>query len=125
MNTNMRTILNVDALVSAAAGLVMALGAELLSGFTGLPEPLLKVAGFSLGPWTVALLWLARQPAIPRNGVMTVIAVNVAWVLASVAVLFAVSPTALGYAFVIAQAVTVGLFAELQFFALRRETRAA
>jgi len=122
---NMRTILNADALVSGAAGLVMALGAGLLSPLTGLPELLLQFAGFSLGPWTLALLWLAQQAAIPRGGVMAVIAVNVAWVLASIAALFVVGPTALGYAFVIAQAVAVGVFAELQFFALRREARAA
>jgi hypothetical protein len=36
-------------------------------------------------------------------------------------VLFAfVAPTLLGYAFVIAQAIVVGVFAELQFIGLRR-----
>ena len=36
-----------------------------------------------------------------------------------------VAPTALGYAFVIAQAIVVGVFAELQFVGLRRSEAAA
>jgi hypothetical protein len=50
------------------------------------------------------------------------IALNVLWVAASIGLLLSgwVAPTLLGYAFVIAQAVVVGAFAELQIIGLRR-----
>ena len=125
MVMNLRTILMADGVVSGVAGLAMALGAQTLGPLTGLPEALLQTAGVALAPWTVALIWLARSRTIPRPGVMAVIAVNIGWVLASVAVLFVSPPTAFGYAFVIAQAVAVGVFAELQIIALRRAPAAA
>jgi hypothetical protein len=72
----------------------------------------------------VALVaFVGTREAISRAAVRVIIALNVLWVLGSVAVLFAapIAPTALGYAFVIAQAVAVGVFAELQVIGLRRE----
>ena len=55
-----------------------------------------------------------------------IIALNVAWVAGSIGLLMSgiVAPTVLGYAFVIFQAVVVGVFAELQFIGLRREQAA-
>jgi hypothetical protein len=125
MMTNLRTILMADGVMSGVAGLAMALGAQVLGPLTGLPDSLLQVAGAALAPWTAALIWLARRHIVPRAGVIAVIAINIAWVLASVAVLFAFAPTTFGYVFVIAQAVAVGLFAELQILALRRAPTAA
>ena len=54
--------------------------------------------------------------------VKAIIALNVLWVLGSVGLLVSgwVAPTVLGYAFVIVQAIVVGVFAELQFIGLRR-----
>jgi hypothetical protein len=72
-------------------------------------------------PWFAALVALARMASIPRAGVRAVIAVNALWAAGSIALLFWVSPSPLGYAFVIAQAAAVGVFAELQIVALRRE----
>ena len=121
----LRRVLLIDGVVSGVAGLVMVLGASLLAPLTSLPQALMVYAGAALFPWMVALIALARMANIPRSGVKTVIAVNMAWVVASIAVLFVASPTMLGYAFVIAQAVAVGLFAELQIVALKREVHAA
>jgi hypothetical protein len=66
--------------------------------------------------------WLALQTSPARAGVQTIIAANVAWVAASVLLLLAggVNPTALGIAFVIFQAVVVGVLGELQYMGLRR-----
>ena len=50
---------------------------------------------------------------------------NVAWVLASVELLFSTQPSTLGLAYVVAQALLVALFAELQFMGLRSGTRGA
>lgn len=112
----------VDALVSGATGGVMSLGAGILDEILGLPLPLLRYAGLSLLPFAAVVGYVSRRPA-PR-AVVAVIAANVAWVIASVAILFTgwVDPTALGYAFVIGQAGIVALFAELQYVGLGRLT---
>jgi len=121
----LRRVLTVDAVVSGISGAAMALGAGVLAPVAGLPEGLLRGAGLSLFPWFAALMWLARRPQIPRRGVQAVIAVNGLWVLGSVAVLFELRPGAIGAGMVIAQAVMVGLFAELEIVGLRRAARAA
>lgn len=121
----LRRVLLADAIVSGAAGLVMILAGGFLAPLLGLPKPLLAVAGSALLPWFAALIALARMDRMPRWAVRAVAAANLAWVAGSVAVLFAFAPDLLGYAFVIAQAVTVGVFAELQLLALRREPLSA
>ena len=69
----------------------------------------------------------SEREAISRPAVQAIIAMNVLWVAGSVLVLVGgfTSPTVLGYAFVIAQAVVVGVFAELQFIGLRRQDAVA
>lgn len=124
-STFIRRVLLADALISAAAGLVMIVGAGALAPLLGLPLELLQGAGVILMPWTLLLLWLARAAAVPRAGVHAVIAVNAAWVLGSMAVLFVFAPSPFGYAFVIAQALVVGVLTELQLVALKREPAAA
>jgi hypothetical protein len=121
----LRRVLTVDAVVSGVAGVVMLLGAGVLGPVLALPAGLLRGAGVSLFPWFVALIWLARRTDLPRRGVQAVIAVNGLWVLGSIAVLFELQPSLLGYGFVIAQAVMVGLFAELEVVGLMRQRRAA
>jgi hypothetical protein len=54
-----------------------------------------------------------------------VIALNVAWVIASIALLFVLAPSPFGYAFVIAQAIALGVLAELQYIGLKRAPAAA
>lgn len=120
-----RRVLLADGAVSGAAGLVMIVGAGFLAPLTNLPSDLMLYAGVILLPWMMTLIALARMANVPRNGVRWVIAVNALWVAGSIAVLFFTSPSLFGYAFVIAQAVTVGLFAELQIIALKRETMTA
>jgi hypothetical protein len=56
-----------------------------------------------------------------------VIVTNALWAAASVVLLLSgwVAPTALGYAFVIAQAAVVAVFGELQYTGLRRPAASA
>jgi len=119
-NLFLRRILTVDAVISGTSGVLMLAAATLLERRLALPAPLLRYAGFSLLPFAALVLYLAKRDVLPRGGVRTVIALNAAWVVASVALLFTVTPTTLGYAFVIAQAVTVAALAELQYMGLRR-----
>ena len=121
----LRRVLLADGAVSGAAGVVMVVGAGLLAPLTNLPQDLLAYAGITLLPWMVAPIALARMANVPRAAIHWVIAINAIWVAGSIAVLFFTSPTLFGYAFVIAQAVAVGLFAELQIIALKREPKIA
>ena len=123
----LRNALLLDAAASGALGLLMALVGGPLGALLGLPYALLLGAGLALLPWALVLAWLARRETIPRGAVWAVIVINAVWVVESLWLLFGgwVAPTALGYAFVIAQALAVVLFAELQFFGLKRSAALA
>ena len=126
-NTFLRYALLADAVASGATGLLMIAGADALTGLLGLPVALMREAGLVLVPYVALVAFVGTRAMIARGAVQAIIALNVLWVLGSVAVLLAapVAPTALGYAFVIAQAVAVGVFAELQVIGLRREAAMA
>lgn len=116
-----RTLL-ADGLTSLTLGALLIATAGFASTALGLPEGLLRVAGLICLPFAAGVLWLARQGRPPEAAIWTVIAANGGWVAASIALLVSgwVAPTALGLVLVIAQAVIVGLFAELQYVGLRR-----
>jgi hypothetical protein len=118
----LRRSLLADALVSAVTGLLLALGAGPLSTVLGLPEALLRWAGVSLLPFAGLVLLLARRESPPRPAVLAVAFYNALWALDSLLLLAlgTVSPTLLGSAFVVAQALVVGLFALAQYAGLRR-----
>ena len=122
MSSFLRRVLTADALISAAAGLVMVAGAGILHELLQLPPALLQVAGAMLFPWAAALLWLTRKPVVPRAAVWAVIVLNIVWVADSawVALGGSYAPNTLGLAFIGAQAVTVAVLAELEFTFLRR-----
>jgi hypothetical protein len=120
----LRRALVVDAVASGASGVLMVAGAEPLAGVLGLPAPLLRWAGAALFPFAAFVASLAWSGAVPRGGVRAVIALNVAWVAASV-LLVLDGPGALtraGIAFVLVQAAAVAVFAEVQYVGLRRAT---
>lgn len=118
----LRYALLADAVASGATGLLLIAGAGLLEGFLGLPVALMREAGLVLVPYVAFVAWVGTRETISRPAVQAVIALNVLWVLGSAGLLVSgwVVPTLLGYAFVIAQAIVVGVFAELQFIGLRR-----
>lgn len=119
-----RQAMTLDFVGTGATALLAITAAGFTAGLTELPEPLLRGAGLMLLPFLALVAAMALKPV--RGGVIAVIAINIAWVIASVAVLaFFVSPNAFGYAFIVAQALAVGLFAELQILALRNEARLA
>jgi hypothetical protein len=118
----LRRVLLADAATSAAAGLLMLLGAGLVADPLGLPAALLRGAGLALLPFAACVGFLGLRGGISRPAVRAVILLNALWVAASLVLLLGgwVAPTALGYAFVIAQAAAVALLAELQYVGLRR-----
>ena len=120
--TNLRFALIADAVASGATGLMMIAGADLLTGLLGLPVALMREAGLLLVPYVALVAFVGTREDIPHGAVKAIIALNVAWVAGSVGLLVSgfVAPTMLGYAFVIFQAIVVGVFAELQVIGLRR-----
>jgi len=125
--TNLRFALLGDAIASGATGLMMIAGADLLTGLLGLPVDLMRGAGLLLIPYVAFVAFVSTRRNIPHEGVKAIIALNIIWVVGSVVLLLSgfVAPTVPGYAFVVFQAIVVGVFAELQFVALRREIAAA
>ena len=118
----LRRVLIVDALTSAAMGLLLAVAAGFLERLLGVPAALLDYAGLSLIPFAALVAYVGTRPNLPRPGVWAVIVCNVLWAADSIVLLLSgyVAPTGLGYAFVIAQALFVAILAELEFIGLRR-----
>ena len=116
----LRRVLLVDAAICIATGALLTLDSAPLSRLLGLPELLLLYAGASLFPCAALMLWVALRERLSPAGAWIVVAGNAAWVAGSVALLVATAPTALGYAFVIAQALAVALLAELEFVGLKK-----
>jgi len=123
----LRQALLADAATSAACGLLMALAAGPLSGILGLPEMLLRLAGIVLLPYAAFIAWLGLRDEVHRVVAWAVVLGNGLWALDSFLLLASgwVEPTRAGYAFVIAQALAVLMYAEFQYVGLRRSQTAA
>jgi hypothetical protein len=123
----LRRALAVDAALSALSGALMTIDAAPLNVVLGLPTELLRGAGLSLLPWAALVGWLATRPLPPRRAVWAMIGLNALWALDSALLLVSdlVSPTGLGVAFVIVQALAVAGLAALQYLGLRRSSQPA
>jgi uncharacterized protein YjeT (DUF2065 family) len=122
----LRRALAADAVFSGIAAVLLTADASVLAPLLELPEALLRETGLFLIAYTALVGWLATRTAVPKALVMLVIGGNAAWTIGSIALLLsgAVSPNLLGEAFVAAQAVATGVFAELQYVGLRRSDSA-
>lgn len=124
--TSLRRVLLADALISGLTGLAMWLGSELAAPMLQLPAALLRSAGLSLLPFAAFVAIVATRARPPRAALWLLIAINALWVLDSgLLLLGAVDPSALGYAFIIAQAMVVALFTELEYRGVRALQQAA
>lgn len=118
----LRTTLTANAAFSGLAGLLTAAFSGVLAEPLGIPRALLVVVGLALVPYAVMLRRLATDGELPVSRARAVIGADLAWVVASVAVL-AISPaslTTLGHWVVGVVALGVGDFAVLQWVGLRR-----
>ena len=124
---NLRTILLIDGIVSGAMGLLFIAGAGILDGAFDLPTAFLRGVGVVLLPWLALLAVIATRQTINRSAVRFVIAVNLAWVAASILLPFTgwVEPNALGVVFIIAQAMAVVVFVLVQIAKLPEAAPAA
>lgn len=118
----LRQALIADAATTAACGLLMLMAASPLSGLLGLPEALLRAAGTILLPYAALIGFLGIREQLHKPVVWSVMIGNGLWAADSLLLLASgwIVPTSAGYAFVIAQAFVVLIYAELQFVGLRR-----
>ena len=118
----LRLALIADAVISGATGLMLTFGADLATGLLGLPAPLLRYAGMSLLPFAVVVAAIGTRETVSRPAVWAVIVYNTLWATDSILLLASgwVAPTALGYAFTVAQALAVAILAQAQFVGLRK-----
>jgi hypothetical protein len=115
-----------DAAVSAVVGAVMAGAAGPLGELVGLPARLLATAGLSLLPYAAFLVWLATRSAVPRAAAWAPVVLNVVWAIDCIALaLMQAEAVPLRVGFIAMQAITVLVFAELEFAGLRRAPPAA
>lgn len=122
----LRWALLADALASGATGLLLLVLGSQLQALLGLPGLLLFGAGLFLLPYAAVIAWMGQRRSVPRWALTAVIVGNALWALDCLllAVTGLLSPTALGVMFLLAQAVVVGVFAELQYVGMRRVARA-
>ena len=127
MSRPLRLIFLADAAASGATAALLVAGAGLLERFFGLPVALMREAGLLLIPYVVLVVFVASRPSVAVAAVTAIIAINAAWTAASVLLLASglVSPTLLGVAFVLAQALAVGAFGLIQYVCLRQAARGA
>ena len=123
----LRRALTADAVCSGTMGIAMLSFAAVLGRELELPARLFAEAGIVLLPFAAFVAFLATRAQPARFAVWTVIVLNLLWAVDSVLLLLTgwVAPNALGYAFVIGQAVVVLIFADLQYLGLRRSAAAA
>ena len=123
----LRRALIADAVCSGTMGIAMLSFAAVLGGELELPARLFAEAGIVLLPFAAFVAFLATRAQPARFAVWTVIVLNLIWAVDSVLLLLTgwVAPNALGYAFIIGQAVVVLIFADLQYLGLRRSAAAA
>lgn len=118
----LRRALLVDAVMTGATGILLMVGASTLDGLLELPAGLMFWAGLGLLPFAFYVAQLGRQERPSRGAVVAVVVCNVLWAIDSVLIVAVgiVDPNLLGVVFVVAQALAVAAFAELQFIGLRR-----
>ncbi|HEX7791485.1 MAG TPA: hypothetical protein VF467_13285, partial [Afipia sp.] len=107
----LRRALQADALFSGAAALMFVFGAGLFASLTNLPETFLRNTGLVLVVFALGVGYLASREMMPKAAVWAVIVINAVWTIDSIALLASgwVSPNLLGQAFIVMQAIAVGV----------------
>jgi hypothetical protein len=118
----LRYVLWADAASCLATGALQLAGGGALAQLLNLPQPLLTATGVFMVAYAAAAAWTATRDPLPRTLVGLFAAGNALWAVGCVALLMAagLQPSTLGIAWVLAQAVTVAVLAELQWTGLRR-----
>ena len=123
----LRYVLQADAVSCAACGVLQVVATEPVAQLLALPSALLLETGLFLLVYAAVVAFVGTRAPVPRGIVGLFIFGNLGWALASVLLLASgtVHPSAWGTAYVVMQAVTVVLLAELHGFGLRRALTSA
>src|SRR2546422_11702015 len=118
----LRNVLRADALSCVACGLLQVVFTGQMAQLLGLPPALLAYTGEFLLVYAAAVAFVSMRDPLPRPLVWLLLAGNLGWAIACALLLLSgrVAPSMLGTAYVVVQALTVAVLAELQFFGLRR-----
>lgn len=118
----LRNVLRADALSCVASGLLQVAFPSQMAQLLGLPQALLAYTGEFLLVYAAVVAFISTRVPLPRPLIWLLVAGNLGWAVGCVLLLISdsVAPSMLGTAYVLVQAVTVGVLAELQFFGLRR-----
>ncbi len=118
----LRHVLWLDAASGVATAALQCEFAQALTTLLGLPANLLLWSGWLLASCALGIVWIATRPVIPAAAVWTLVAVNTRWVMGCLGRLASslVAPTLLGEAFLVVQAVAVGVLVELEWIGVRR-----
>jgi len=121
-STLLRGALLADGAVSGALALLLVVAAAPLGPLFALPEAFLRETGLLLIPYALFVAYLGLRATLPAGLAWLVVAGNAAWTLASFALLLGnwLSPNLFGEIFIAAQAIAVGVLAELQYIGARR-----
>jgi hypothetical protein len=112
-----RGALELDVLVTGLNGLAYLVAAGPLGSLFGMPSSFIRVVGLFLLAFAGTLWVVATRTRLRPSTLRVVAAVNVVWVLASIAFLASGwhSPSSVGVAWTLLQAAVVALLAALQF----------
>ncbi|MGZ8335386.1 MAG: hypothetical protein ACXWU1_01845 [Allosphingosinicella sp.] len=121
ITTFLKRVLVLDAASCLGMGLLLALGAGVLAPMFGLARPLVFGAGAALVPIGLSILWVATRKNVHPLLVYLVIGGNLLWVIDSLLLIRdAAGITALGTAFVTAQAAAVAALTAMEMIGVRR-----
>lgn len=115
-------VLLADAASCLLSGAAQVLATPALADLLHLPAPLLAGTGWFLLGYGAAVALIATRRRLPTGLVRLLVAGNVAWGAACVALLASgwIAPTGAGTAWILAQAACVLVLADLQWAGLRR-----
>lgn len=121
VSTFLKRVLILDAASCLGMGAMLIAGAGMLSPGLGLADSLLVGAGALLVPIGLFVLWVGTRASVAPFLVYLIVAGNAAWVLESLMLVeSSATITALGSAFVVAQAAAVAGLAILEWIGVRR-----
>ena len=118
----LRRVLTIEAVTCVGLGLLLSLGADLLSPLLEVYDRRLPVCGTLLFPIAAFVAWVATDDELSLPRVRVTIIGNLLWVGGSVVLLVSgwISLNLFGTAFIVAQAIAVTVFAALQYIGWRK-----
>ena len=118
----LRNVLLADAVSCVASGGLQLAFTGAMAQLMNLPAALLTGTGVFLVVYAAVVAFVATRDPVPRAIVWLLVVGNLGWALGCIAVATTgmLAPSALGMAWVLAQAATVVVLAELQWAGLRR-----